>query len=305
MRRLPAILAILVLLPPGIWAADQQEKIAYTRKTGDRYVIHVMNGDGTADKELGGQTANVNLFPTWSPDGTRIACMSGDDPGRPPYRVSVLKADGTGGAILDGPNAINGRPCWSPDGKQIAFSSGGGEVPGIYIANADGTGSRLLTMSGVGAASPFWRRDGAAVGYSRLRANSTSWDLVFTKTTGGETDEILRGDGLTLAGANALSPDGKRLLYHAFGDESRKWTLHAVELESRVDTTVGEGFQTDLMGFPFMPAACWSADGKAVITSMPTATGWAIHRMAPDGAGQTRLTPPGADCLMPAGRRAP
>src|SRR5688500_13899906 len=133
MRWLAATLAILGLAAQGLPAADEQGKIAYTRKSGDRYVIHVMDADGTADKELGGQTANANLFPTWSPDGTRIACMSGDDAGRPPYRVSVLRADGTGGVSLDGPNAINGRPCWSPDGKQIAFSSGGGDVPGIYV----------------------------------------------------------------------------------------------------------------------------------------------------------------------------
>ena len=63
MRGLVALMAMLVLAPLAVRGEEVPGgKIVYSRKVGDRYLLHLMNADGKEDRELPGQTAAVNLF---------------------------------------------------------------------------------------------------------------------------------------------------------------------------------------------------------------------------------------------------
>ena len=77
----------------------------------------------------------LDQTPVWSPDGERIAFVSG---GNLNSDIYVMNADGSGITRLTHNNdASIRRPAWSPDGERIAFSRRDGNGD-IYVMNVDG-----------------------------------------------------------------------------------------------------------------------------------------------------------------------
>ena len=69
---------------------------------------------------LTGSTGN-SRWPTWSPDGTKIAFAS-DRSGS--WQIYVMNADGSGVTPITTTAGGNIQPAWSPDGQWIAFTHG-------------------------------------------------------------------------------------------------------------------------------------------------------------------------------------
>jgi len=125
------------------------------------HAIYLENTDGSNKKRL-----NIN-FPThpddparpaisnnsplaWSPDGTRLAFVSGLDGSGDIYVISVVDAlMDKGSDPLNATNnpAADGSPAWSPDGNKIVFVSNRNPYMnyGVFIMNADGSHVVQLT----------------------------------------------------------------------------------------------------------------------------------------------------------------
>jgi WD40-like Beta Propeller Repeat len=99
--------------------------------------------------------AKQGFYPSWSPDGARLAFGSGIeyDPSTGHFNqlpLSVVGADGSG---LSGLGSLPGNhPAWSPDGTKIAFASATGSCGStfvcrsdIYIMNSDGSNPVRIT----------------------------------------------------------------------------------------------------------------------------------------------------------------
>jgi Tol biopolymer transport system component len=133
-------------------------------RTGDGE-IYVMNADGSDQVNLTNSPA-WDIFPVWSPDGSKLAFTSTRDGN---FEVYVMNADGTGQVNLTNSPGSDGTPAWSPDGSQIAFRSardGNGE---IYLVNADGTGQVNLTNSPGSDGNAAWSPDGSQIAFGSDR----------------------------------------------------------------------------------------------------------------------------------------
>ena len=92
--------------------------------------------------------------PSWSPDGSRIAFVSGRDGDDEIY---VINADGSDPINLSrSPGSIDWRPMWSSDGTRIAFISDRDGIPEIYLMDADGSNQVKLVEDSGSADWPSW-----------------------------------------------------------------------------------------------------------------------------------------------------
>jgi PKD repeat protein len=138
------------------WAPDGS-RIVFTCEVGGNRDICRINADGTGLVRLTSDPT-ADFAPAWSPDGRRIAFVSGS-------QLKLMNADGSGATqVATGywrPNA----PDWSPDGGRLAFqgtyqgetgcpADGIGCPDEIVIMNVDGTAPQLFTYGWAPAWAP-------------------------------------------------------------------------------------------------------------------------------------------------------
>jgi Tol biopolymer transport system component len=78
-----------------------------------------MNADGSGQTALTNSSAD-ETWPSWSPDGTKIAFEGVIDDGN----IYIMNAvDGSDQTRLTDSPGNDSNPSWSPDGTKIAFDS--------------------------------------------------------------------------------------------------------------------------------------------------------------------------------------
>jgi Tol biopolymer transport system component len=110
------------------------------------------------DKENGPFRTGL-YYPTFSPDGTKIAYFDGF--GDNSHSLRVVDADGGDMRVLvrDMEAYRISNLAWSPDGTRLAF---GRIHEGIYTIGVDGSGLTLVIPDGV---YPHWSPDGSRISY--------------------------------------------------------------------------------------------------------------------------------------------
>jgi DNA-binding winged helix-turn-helix (wHTH) protein/Tol biopolymer transport system component len=150
----------------------------------------------------------IAAFPSWSPDGSRIA-FSGRSAGQD-WQLYVVPANGGPVQLL--PGSVQGvAPTWSPDGTVLAFQSLTFNTPSkirmFHLSNlqiSDFPGAQGLSL-------PQWSRDGR-----HMAALSSKGSLMlFDFKTGEWSDWVTRGN-LDLP---RWSRDGKSIYVTDSGDD--------------------------------------------------------------------------------------
>jgi TolB protein len=128
--------------------------------------IYISDYDGGNPQRIT-NTRQINLMPSWFPDGRALAYAS--------YRrvESDIYISRIYEGILENPlKGVGGNytPVPSPDGTRIAFLSNRDGNPEIYVMNRDGSGLRRLTNHPAGDATPTWSPNGAQIAFTSDRA---------------------------------------------------------------------------------------------------------------------------------------
>ncbi|HEX6435460.1 MAG TPA: hypothetical protein VFZ87_14520, partial [Gemmatimonadales bacterium] len=127
---------------------------------------------------------------TWSPDGTLLACSSGnaryltlgDEFGNlSPNRIVVCRArDGAISTVTDS-ISLNVSPIWSPDGRWLYYVSnrlGPRDLYGLRISrDGQASGQPVRLTTGLGAQSLSISADGARIAYAVYSQKANIWSL--------------------------------------------------------------------------------------------------------------------------------
>jgi Tol biopolymer transport system component len=213
--------------------------------------------------------------PTWSPDGCRIAYVSGID-------IFVLdlatglKTNLTGQFRPD--RSLYRYPSWSPDGAYMAYSSNSGGEFGLYILDIENMKEARLTDADIITGSSTWSPDSNYLVFEGRIDNGSS-GVFSIRIDGTDIQEIYNHGGGDYT--PALSPDGEKIAFSSNQHDS--WDIYVMNADGSdvKRLTFDEG--TD--GEPD-----WSPDGERIAFSSNRGGNWELYIMNADGSDVQQLT---------------
>jgi Tol biopolymer transport system component len=270
-------------------------KIAFAHFEGPLPGIVAMNADGSGQTVLIGPVSN---FPSWSPNGRRIAYVALDSSSAP--QVFIASSDGSGATQFTTGSGST-TPDWSPDGQKIVFMSNTASKSAIFSANVNGTGLTPLTAGDPGDdVRPAWSPDGTKIAFVRGTGNQAE---IYVMTATGAAQTPLTSNS-AFEDRPSWSPDGTKIAFTSGrGGNDDVYVMNADGSGQRALTT-GPAAEFD-------PA--WSPDGTKIVFASVQGSTSSINVMNADGSGQTPLTsgvdnapvwqplapPPAHRCIVP------
>ena len=209
------------------------ERITFQRFDADgHWQIWVANPDLWHQRQITSGPSN-NGFPTWSPDGSRIAFQSDRTDPDPNDDVAIqdiftMRSDGSDVRRITDSVGDNEKPDWSPDGRSLIFVSDRADYPngvGLYRIRSDGSGG-LKRLTHLPSGSEWqelarYSPDGKWIEYTEYRVpSSTNPDpytdesaLMIARADGSDARQVTPW---AIGAADAdWSPDGHRLVFAA------------------------------------------------------------------------------------------
>jgi len=246
-------------------------------------IINVATG---AKREILRQEAS---FPTWSPNGKRIAYWF-YPPAMGRRDIATIPADGKGEPVVltNEFSLSNWNPVWSPDGKFLYFvSDKNGNWSFWRVAVDEDTGKALGEPEPIVTPSSYNRHlsfsaDGKRMIYVQSQSQANIQGVEFDDKTlkpVGEPSFITSGDReLTRA---ELSPDGKQFLMRQI-----RRTQDDIVIISR-DGNVWRDLTSDL---PYDRYPRWSPDGSQIAFASDRGGGYEIWICNADGSNLHQIT---------------
>ena len=268
--------------------------VAFTIETNDLHGpsdIYVVR-PGTPERALIGFTGDRvrEACPQFSPDGTRLAYLSGPTIGavkaRDEVRIATIAADGV---VVGEPQVLAGNlvastcPEWSPDSRSVAVMTGRLDAAGqlvplartLSVIRLDGSSSAMDLGTSFREPGFDWSPDGTEIAYIG------DWSIWIAPIDGGAPHRVYETDVDVYLGEPQWSPDGKRILVTALRGPSTP----PGEAVTRIINVNGVGAPVELAN---AQGITWSPDGQRLAAVRATKRGafdWdQILTMALDGS---------------------
>jgi TolB protein len=295
--------AAILLVWPAIAAASfpgANGKIAF--QSFDDGGVVTINQDGTGRGLLEAGAS----FPSWSPDGSKLAYVKAN-------AIWVANANGSGDAqVIPAPAT---QPAWSPDGTKIAYVENGNDNADIWVANADGTDPTRLTFNPIDFApcvtnpfspedyecpesrSPEWSPNGTKIAFSHQESAEQGFGFV----PGVPQVDVMNTDGtgrITVAGDTpegfgadwpTWSPDGERIAFAHFDCFCIVGPPDLTDYLAIVNANGTGEHKIPNTGEDYYPA--WSPDGLWIVYT--GASGPGLTKIRPNGSGKAVVSSEG------------
>ncbi len=260
-------------------------RIAFHSNREGNYEIYTLDSSGGSLERLT-FTAGASLFPSWSPDGTRLIY---EEDGV----LTIINADGSSPTPVSSASSSGSDydPAWSPDGRQVVFFSARDAFDDLYLLDLD-SGSETRLTSGAGQNRyPEWSPDGTRIVFNSNRDGSV--DLYILTLAGSTLQRVTATDGADEF-TPAWSPDGSMLAFAASydGNDFEIYTLPVPPPDAPPLTNPDALRLTDNGGDDFYPA--WSPDGQVIVYHTIEAQDVTLYIVPAAGGEARRLTEPGS-----------
>ncbi len=290
------VLIVLILLGAAMAltqtpALSRNGKIVFTSDRNGKQEIFLMNGDGTQQERLVSSSAS-DSFPTWSPDGRKIAFVGQNGTGG--FSIKLVNAAGTNETEVT-PIDFRNSPypwhekfslSWSPDGGRIAFEENGE----IFTVNVDGGNRTNLTNNPAFDYEPTWSPDGSHIIFASARV---FYVVMHSMRSDGSDVRALPTDGEAWDMSPDVSPTGARIAF----------IVHSELYLPMIYTANADGTDRQVFDACGATGLCsthrnkpkWSPDGSSIVYNI-----WEYFSNDSDiyvkniqGDGAARLTNPG------------
>jgi Tol biopolymer transport system component len=296
MRRLAIILALAACAPLNAQSvcgsAPAAARMAFVRQQNSVNYIFLMDVDASgvgANPYRLTSDAEAENYPSWSPDGKRLAYQRAFNGSA----IYVIDADGTARQRLSPSPGFDVTPSWSPDGIQIVYARlhqapqpNMPPLTDIRVMNVDGTGDRAILANTLFSVEPRWSVNNQVV-FMSLMNGSGNLEIYAMNADGTGLRQLT-------SGANnadpVWSPDGTRITFGSDREGGNKLNIFAMN---------ADGSELDQLTHFDVPYEAgdtnWSSDGKKIafeydINGMKQSDRNAyaeVWTMNPDGSGET------------------
>lgn len=167
----------------------RQIAVAREESAGNTEIV-IVDDDGRT-VEVVARNEGIDVSPTWSPDGRRLAFCSSRG-GTP--QIYVIDAAGGTPRRVTHQGSYNTSPVWSPTGDRIAYTSrvAGGSFQ-VFVLDLATGGVRQVTRGPGDNTSASWSPDGRYLVFSSTRSGRE--ELFVSDWRGREQHRLIAGPG--------------------------------------------------------------------------------------------------------------
>lgn len=263
----------------------QRQSVLGTVQNRSAKEVFISDYDGANQQQIT-TTRQLNLSPSWSPDGGAIAYSSYRGSEQPTILISHIRTGILQQLItVEGSHAL---PTYSPDGRRIAYVSTRNGNIDIYVANADGSNERRLTTHPDADTTPTWSPSGNQIAFTSDRARPGLAMIYYMNADGTGVARLPIPDSQADRATWAPAPHNE-IAYAGWTGSGWDIKVYDFLTGQTRQLTFGEGSNES-------PA--YSPTGRHIAFQSSRGSGrWQIYTIGRDGNGLRQITRDGENTM--------